>query len=106
MAASGTNRFDPLIQAAEVVKVDIVDIGFQHVRCGLQDFLPHGDRCLVNGVAAHDRSAAGKRRDAPIECLGVAFDHNDVFGRYADLVGDDLSKHGVVSLTLATTGRY
>ena len=82
------------------MKIDVVDIGFQHVGRRLEDFLPDGDRRFVDGVAADDCGPACKGGYAPVERLGVAFDHDHVLGLHAKLVGDDLGEHRVVALAL------
>ena len=82
------------------MKLDGVDVDFEHVGRRFQYLLPHGHRRLVDGVAAHHRGAAGERRDTPVERLGVAFDDDDVLRRDTDLVGDDLREHRVVPLAL------
>ena len=89
--------FDP---GGGVAQLDVADVDLQHVGRGLQNLLPHGERGLVDGIAADHRGAARKCRDAPVECLGVAFDDDDVRDVDAELVGHDLREDGIVSLPL------
>ena len=79
-AASGTKRFEPFTQAAPSCSSTSATSTSSMLAAAFSVFSRTHHRGLVDGVAADHRGAAGEGRHAPIEGLGVAFDHDHVLG--------------------------